>query len=86
MSPNATLEPNICFDMVDYLLNIDKSSVGGGFYWIKWRVPLFRDLEGVEWLKGIGNHKLERILDENTQGISKLERQNRFDYSGGGGI
>lgn len=84
MSPNATLEPNICFDMVDYLLNIDKSSVGGGFYWIKWRVPLFRDLEGVEWLKGIGNHKLERILDENTQGISKLERQNRFDYSGGG--
>lgn len=86
MSPNATLEPNICFDMVDYLLNIDESCVGGGFYWIKWKVPLFPDLEGVEWLKGIGNHKLERILNENTQGISKSQGQNRSHYSGGGGI
>lgn len=86
MSPNATLEPNICFDMVDYLLNIDKSSVGGGFYWIKWRVPLFPDLEGVQWLQGIGNHKLERILDKDTQGISKSQGQNCLDYSGGGDI
>lgn len=84
MSPNATLEPDICFDMVDYLLDIGAQDRGGGFYWIKWRVPLFPDLEGVEWLEGRGNHKLERILDENTQRTSKLTGQNRLDYSGGG--
>lgn len=84
MSPHAIIEPNICFAMVDYLLNVGKSSEAGGFYWIKWRVPLFPDLEGVQWLQGIGNHKLERILDEDTQGISKSQGQNCLDYSGGG--
>lgn len=84
MSPNATLEPDICFDMVDYLLNVGKSAIGGGFYWIQWKVPLFPDLEGVDWLNGVGNHKLERILDENTQGISKPQGQNSSNYSGGG--
>ncbi|WP_199770714.1 SDR family oxidoreductase [Helicobacter marmotae] len=86
MSPNATLEPDICFEMTDYLLEIDSNDQGGGFYWIKYKVPLFPDLEGVQWLLGKGNEKLERILDENTQRISKPRWQNRPDYSGGGYI
>lgn len=84
MSPNATLDPSICFDMVDHLLHIDKKDMGGGFYWIKWKVPLFPDLEGVRWLEGIGNHKLERILDENTQRISQPRGQDSSNNSRGG--
>jgi len=62
MSPDAELQPNICFPTVDYLLDLNKSTSTGGFYWLGYKVPLFPDLDGVQWIKGIGNEKLEKVL------------------------
>lgn len=61
MSPNATLSPKICIPMVRYLLN-PKLSESGKFFWIKWEVPLFPNLEKIDWLHGKANHKLRRVL------------------------
>ena len=60
MAPNAELDPIVCLPTVNYLL--DTCSSSGGFYWLGYRVPLKPDLEGVDWLHGIGNEKLEKIL------------------------
>lgn len=62
MSPDAELLPEICHPTVDYLLNIDESGPTGEFFWLGYKVPLFPDLSGVDWLNGIGNEKLEKIL------------------------
>jgi 3-oxoacyl-[acyl-carrier protein] reductase len=62
MSPNAELLPEICHPTLEYLLNSTESGDTGKFYWLGYEVPLFPDLEGVQWLKGIGNEKLKRIL------------------------
>lgn len=60
MAPDAEYDPEICLPTVMYLL--DKCVTCGGFYWLGYRVPLKPDLEGVDWLHGKGNEKLERIL------------------------
>ena len=60
MAPNANLDPIVCLPTVNYLL--DTCSTSGGFYWLGYKVPLKPDLEGVDWLHGIGNEKLEKIL------------------------
>jgi short-subunit dehydrogenase len=62
MSPNAELLPDICHPTVEYLINAPAASNTGKFYWLGYEVPLFPDLEGVQWLKGIGNEKLTKIL------------------------
>lgn len=60
MAPNAQLDPIVCLPTVNYLLNTCTTS--GGFYWLGYKVPLKPDLEGVDWLHGIGNEKLTKIL------------------------
>jgi short-subunit dehydrogenase len=62
MTPQAEMDPSVCFPTVDYLLNLDENGYTGGFFWLGYKVPLMPDLEGVQWLKGIGNEKLTRIL------------------------
>ncbi len=62
MAPHAKLNPAICHPTLDYLMNLPESGDTGGFYWLGYKVPLFPDLEGVQWLEGIGNEKLKRIL------------------------
>lgn len=61
MAPNAKLLPEICHPTFDYLLNLPDSGATGKFYWLGYEVPLFPDLAGVQWLKGIGNEKLKKI-------------------------
>jgi short-subunit dehydrogenase len=62
MSPNAELLPEICHPTVEYLLRDDSNAASGKFYWLGYEVPLFPDLEGVQWLKGIGNEKLIKVI------------------------
>ena len=62
MTPDAPMHISVCYPTVDYLLNLDESGPTGKFFWLGYEVPLFPDLEGVEWLKGIGNSKLNKIL------------------------
>ncbi|QPJ64075.1 MAG: SDR family NAD(P)-dependent oxidoreductase [Candidatus Nitrohelix vancouverensis] len=63
MAPNATLQPSICFPTVDYLLSLPEDGPTGQFFWLGYEVPLFPDLEGVDWLGGVGNEKLRKIQD-----------------------
>lgn len=60
MAPNATMDPLVCLPTVKYLL--DNVTTGGDFYWLGYKVPLFPDLKGVDWLNGVGNDKLIKVL------------------------
>ena len=62
MSPDSDLEPEVCHPMTQHLLNLDKDGPTGKFFWLKYEVPLFPDLEGVQWLEGKGNDKLTQVL------------------------
>lgn len=62
MSPDSDLDPEVCHPMVKYLINMNEDGPTGKFFWLKYQVPLFPDLEGVQWLEGIGNDKLVEVL------------------------
>lgn len=62
MAPDGPMDASVCFPTVDFLLNASEDSDTGKFYWLGYEVPLFPDLEGVQWLEGIGNEKLRKIL------------------------
>ena len=51
MSPNSKIEPDICHQLVCYLLNTNKNCPTGKFFWIDRELPLFPDHNGVDWLK-----------------------------------
>jgi short-subunit dehydrogenase len=63
MSPKAKLDPSICHSTMEYLLNLSMNGPSGKFFWLGYEVPLFPDLEGVDWLSGIGNEKLNRVME-----------------------
>lgn len=60
MAPNALLDPSICIPTVEYLLNEVVDT--GKFYWLGYEIPLFPDLEGVDWLNGIACDKFKKKL------------------------
>ena len=62
MAPDGPKEVSICFPTVEYLLDLPKEGETGKFFWLGYEVPLFPDLQGVQWLEGIGNEKLKKIL------------------------
>ena len=62
MAPDGPMDASVCFPTVDYLLSDSEGVNTGKFYWLGYEVPLFPDLEGVQWLEGIGNEKLRKIL------------------------
>ena len=62
MVPDGPMEPSVCFPTIDYLTEIDESGPTGKFFWLGYDVPLFPDLEGVNWLEGIGNEKLTKVI------------------------
>jgi NAD(P)-dependent dehydrogenase (short-subunit alcohol dehydrogenase family) len=62
MAPDAPKDVSVCFPTVEYLLNLKSDAQTGKFFWLGYEVPLFPDLEGVQWLEGIGNEKLRKIL------------------------
>lgn len=62
MSPNAIMEPIECLSTVKYLLAGNGKNKHNSFYWLGYKIPLFPDLEGINWLEGIGNNKVERVI------------------------
>lgn len=62
MAPDGPKDPSVCFPTVKYLLNLPAEGASGKFFWLGYEVPLFPDLEGVQWLEGIGNDKLRKIF------------------------
>lgn len=62
MSPDSNLDPEICHPTADYLLNLDEKGPTGKFFWLGHEVPLFPDLEGVNWLEGDAGGKLKKVF------------------------
>ena len=52
MAPNATMEPSVCHPTVEHLLSLDENGPTGKFFWLGYEIPIFPDLEGIEWLRG----------------------------------
>jgi 3-oxoacyl-[acyl-carrier protein] reductase len=63
MAPNATLEPSICHPTVDYLLGLDDKGPTGKFFWLGHEIPLFPNLEGVDWMGGKADARFKRAFE-----------------------
>ena len=62
MTPDSSLAPEICHPTADYLVNLPSSGPTGRFFWLGHEVPLFPDLEGVDWLAGEAHDRLKKVL------------------------
>jgi NAD(P)-dependent dehydrogenase (short-subunit alcohol dehydrogenase family) len=62
MAPNAPMDPSACHPTVDYLLGLDAQGPTGRFFWLGHEIPLFPDLQGIEWLAGKASDKFRRVL------------------------
>jgi NAD(P)-dependent dehydrogenase (short-subunit alcohol dehydrogenase family) len=61
MAPSAPMEPDVCLPTFEYLLNLDSNGPSGRFFWLGHELPLFPDLEGVDWLHGSASEAFPRI-------------------------
>lgn len=62
MAPEAPMHPSVCHPTLDYLLSLPPEGPTGRFFWLGYEIPLFPDLEGVEWLEGKATDQYERVL------------------------
>ncbi|MEQ6890519.1 SDR family oxidoreductase [Halomonas sp. CS7] len=62
MAPSAPMEPEVCLPTFDYLLSLDRNGPTGRFFWLGHELPLFPDLRGVDWLRGLAPETY-RIID-----------------------
>lgn len=62
MAPNGTMDPSVCHPTVDYLLSLNTDGPTGKFFWLGHKIPLFPNLEGINWLEGKANERYEKIL------------------------
>jgi len=63
MAPQASMDPSACHPTVDYLLNLDEHGATGRFFWLGREIPLFPNLEGVDWMGGKADSRFTRVLD-----------------------
>jgi NAD(P)-dependent dehydrogenase (short-subunit alcohol dehydrogenase family) len=62
MAPEAPMDPSVCHPTLDYLLSLPADGPTGRFFWLGYEIPLFPDLEGIEWLEGKASDQYERVL------------------------
>jgi short-subunit dehydrogenase len=62
MAPDAPMDPSACHPTVDYLLNLDDEGPTGRFFWLGCELPLFPDLDGVEWLEGEASDQYKQVV------------------------
>jgi NAD(P)-dependent dehydrogenase (short-subunit alcohol dehydrogenase family) len=62
MAPNATMDPSACHPTVDYLLGLDESGPTGRFFWLGYEIPLFPNLEGIDWLAGNADSRFKQVI------------------------
>ncbi|MGM1051175.1 MAG: SDR family oxidoreductase [Pseudomonadota bacterium] len=61
MAPSAPMEPDVCLPTLNYLLELNNEGPSGKFFWLGHELPLFPDLEGVDWLQGVASNIFPRI-------------------------
>jgi NAD(P)-dependent dehydrogenase (short-subunit alcohol dehydrogenase family) len=62
MAPTASMDPAACHPTLDYLLNLGTGGPTGRFFWLGYEIPLFPDLQGIQWLEGRADERFKRIL------------------------
>lgn len=62
MAPDAPMEPSVCHPTVDYLLSLPPDGPTGSFFWLGYELPLFPNLEGVQWLEGRASENMPRVI------------------------
>jgi len=62
MAPQADKDPSICLPTAKYLLSLEKEGPTGKFFWLGYEVPIFADLEGVNWLEGEPSENMRKVL------------------------
>lgn len=62
MAPDAPMDPSACHPTVDHLLGLGADGPTGQFFWLGYKIPLFPDLSGVEWLEGTASDQYEQVL------------------------
>jgi NAD(P)-dependent dehydrogenase (short-subunit alcohol dehydrogenase family) len=62
MTPDAPNPPEKCHPTVDHLLSLPDDGETGRFFWLGHEVPLFPDLSGVDWMKGIPSPKMRKVF------------------------
>ena len=63
MAPNATMDPSVCHPTVDYLLGLEEHGPTGRFFWLGYEIPLFPNLEGIDWMGGIADSRYKSVLE-----------------------
>jgi short-subunit dehydrogenase len=62
MAPDAPMDPSACHPTADHLLGLGPDGPTGQFFWLGYKIPLFPDLSGVEWLEGTASDEYEQVL------------------------
>ncbi len=62
MAPDGPMEPSVCYPTADYLLSLDADGPTGRFFWLGYEIPLFPNLEGIEWLEGQADERHRRAF------------------------
>jgi 3-oxoacyl-[acyl-carrier protein] reductase len=62
MAPDGPLDPSVCHPTVDFLLSRDENGPTGRFFWLGYEIPLFPNLEGIEWLEGRADERYRRAF------------------------
>ena len=58
---NAAMDPSVCHDTADYLLGLNADGPTGRFFWLGHEIPLFPNLDGIDWLGGTASEAYPRI-------------------------
>lgn len=62
MAPNATMDPSACHPTVDYLLGLGEDGPTGRFFWLGYEIPLFPNMEGIDWLAGKADSRFKQVI------------------------
>jgi NAD(P)-dependent dehydrogenase (short-subunit alcohol dehydrogenase family) len=62
MAPDGPLDPSVCHATADYLVSLDADGPTGRFFWLGRELPLFPDLDGIEWLEGRADGRYRRAF------------------------
>jgi len=62
MAPEAPMGPSACHETVDFLLTLNEDGPSGQFFWLGYEIPLFPNLNGIQWLEGKADERYQQVV------------------------
>jgi len=62
MAPEAPMGPSACHETVDFLLTLSEDGPSGQFFWLGYEIPLFPNLNGIQWLEGKADERYQQVV------------------------